>query len=201
MGNVLNDMAYQIFVSHTQRDKEFCDMFDVACARVGIKAFRSEFETIEAPAWESIKKEMKKSQALFLLVGSQLVTYQSYPDESWRHTQNWIAFEVGLACQMNIDVWVFCDEGVEMNFPVPYFNNYLPFGMRDNQNFEFVKAILTDYRNRHTFSVARHNWGTYCPYDDCNVEFNLPARFDPGASIKCPQCLRDIIFPNGFLLS
>ena len=40
-----------IFVSHSKRDVEYCDVFDRAVARVGIRAFRSEFETITPPAW------------------------------------------------------------------------------------------------------------------------------------------------------
>ena len=35
-----------VFVSHTKRDAEFCDAFDRVCARVGIRAFRSEFEKL-----------------------------------------------------------------------------------------------------------------------------------------------------------
>ena len=59
----------QVFVSHTKRDKEFCDAFDRVCARVGIKAFRSEFEEILTPAWKTIKEAINKSVALFFLVG------------------------------------------------------------------------------------------------------------------------------------
>ena len=62
-------MAVQVFVSHTQKDVEFLDIFDRACARVGIKAFRSEFENIELPAWKTIRNEIRKSRVLFLLVG------------------------------------------------------------------------------------------------------------------------------------
>ncbi len=40
----------KVFESHTKDDTEFCDIFDRACARVGIDAFRSEYETIESPA-------------------------------------------------------------------------------------------------------------------------------------------------------
>jgi len=50
----------QIFLSHTKQDKDFCDYFDSICARVGIQAFRSEFETIEPPAWATIRVNVKR---------------------------------------------------------------------------------------------------------------------------------------------
>lgn len=34
------------FESHTKLDADFCDVFDRACARVGIDAFRSEYEIV-----------------------------------------------------------------------------------------------------------------------------------------------------------
>ncbi len=119
-------------MSHTKLDKEFCNLFDNACARVGIKAFRSEFETIPLPAWETIRDEIRRSSAMFLLIGRELVNMQekscreSEAGRTWKHTQNWIVYEVGLACQQGIDVWVLCDN-VAINFPVPYFNHYQPF--------------------------------------------------------------------------
>ena len=76
-------MATQVFVSHTQKDMEFCDIFDRACARLGIKAFRSEFERIELPAWETIRSNIRKSRALFLLIGQELARAQALPDPSW----------------------------------------------------------------------------------------------------------------------
>ena len=45
---------------------------------------------------------------------------------TWKYTQNWIAYEVGLASLQNIDVWVLCED-TTINFPVPYFNHYQPF--------------------------------------------------------------------------
>ncbi|RZN16453.1 MAG: hypothetical protein EF812_00015 [Methanosarcinales archaeon] len=59
----------QVFVSHTKKDREFCDVFDNACASAGMRRFNTDFEKIPMPEWETIKKEMNKSIALFLLVG------------------------------------------------------------------------------------------------------------------------------------
>jgi len=191
-------MAYQIFVSHTKDDKEFCDMFDVACARVGLRAFRSEFETIGTPQWKTIKEAMKQSRAMFLLVGKQLTAHQASPNADWKYTQNWIAYETGLACQAGIDVWVICNN-VEINFPVPYFNNYEVWGVSTKKQVEFLRAILNRYNNGETFPVPTWGRDTHCPHKDCGIEFNLHSVLDPGKVIKCPQCLRDIIYEKGFL--
>lgn len=63
-------------MSHTRSDKEFCSLFDTACARVGMRAFRSEFERILPPAWKTIRHQIINSSALFLLVGKELVNMQ-----------------------------------------------------------------------------------------------------------------------------
>ena len=195
-------MERTIFISHTKADVGFLDAFDRVVARVGIRAFRSEFETITTPAWETIKKAMQQSSAMFLLVGTQLVAYQTYHPPEWEYTRNWIAFEIGLACQRRIDVWVVCDEGIELNFPVPYFNNYAPFGISSQQNFEFMKEILSTYKRGGRFPIAPHgDRFVNCPYPDCGAEFNLHARLEPQMSLPCPQCLQPIVFRDGFLVT
>ena len=75
-------MVVQLFMSHTKRDKDFCDRFDTVAVRVGVKVFRSELEDIKAPAWQTIKEEMGKSSAMFLLVGKELVKAQELSDTS-----------------------------------------------------------------------------------------------------------------------
>ena len=125
----------QVFVSHTKKDEKFCDQFDRVCARVGIKAFRSEFETISTPAWKTIKEAINKSIALFFLVGKELVKSQNENEPEWRYTQNWIAYEMGLACQKGIDVWAICDD-VLINFPMPYINNYLAVSLKHEPAFK-----------------------------------------------------------------
>ena len=185
-------MAYQVFVSHTKDDKEFCDMFDVACARVGLRAFRSEFETIGTPQWKTIKEAMENSIAMFLLVGRQLVDHQASPSPDWKYTQNWIAYETGLACQAGIDVWVICDN-VEINFPVPYFNNYEVWGVSTKGQVEWLKGILTRYDSGQTFPVPTGGKDICCPNIHCGINFNLHSKIKAGTTIICPQCLGDIV--------
>lgn len=146
----------QLFMSHTKLDKDFCNRFDIAAARVGIKVFRSEFEKIKPPAWKTIKRQMDASSAMFLLVGKKLVNAQKASEKNvklrkeWKHTQNWIAYEVGLACERGIDVWVWCDVGANINFPVPYLNNYVLQGYEAYEKewrisgIGFLKYVLSE---------------------------------------------------------
>lgn len=78
------------------------------------------------PHWRKIKYEINNSNALFFLVGRQLVKMQENHDDNWDRTQNWIAFEIGIACQRKIDVWVICDKNIKINFPIPYVSAYIP---------------------------------------------------------------------------
>jgi hypothetical protein len=194
----------QVFVSHTKKDEEFCDAFDRVCARVGIKAFRSEFEETLTPAWKTIKGAMNKSVALFFLIGKELVNSQDMSDPKWRYTQNWIAYEIGLACQRGIDVWAVCDD-VLINFPMPYINNYLTVSLRHRPAFDYLRGILEDYKKGLSFPYPSINpfgkdRGVRCPYDNCKMEFNLHVSLQPGEEIRCPQCLRDMVFSKGHLI-
>jgi len=192
----------KVFVSHTKRDTKFCDAFDRVCARVGIRAFRSEFETIERPAWKTIKDAINKSIAVFFLVGEELVRSQDLGDPEWRYTQNWIAYEIGIACQRGIDVWAVCDD-VSINFPMPYINNYLTVSLKHEPAFNYLREVLELYERGQTFPFPYAgpfgNTGVKCPYDDCQMEFNLHVSLPRGGIIRCPQCLRDIEFPQGHL--
>jgi len=174
---VVSRKTPNVFVSHTQKDEKFCDMFDRVCSRVGIKAFRSEFEEIQYPAWKTIKKEINKSSAIFLLVGKELVKNQELRDYDWRFTQNWISYEIGIACQKEIDVWAICDD-VTINFPMPYINNYLTVSLAHKDSFNYLRDVLKQYKEGYIFPVPcldvnHKNLSVKCPHKDCEAEFNL----------------------------
>ena len=188
-----------VFLSHTKLDEDFCNRFDNICCNVGIGRFRSEFASIEDPPWRTIKQQLDESRALFLLIGKELVSRQSSPDNpGWKFTQNWISYEVGIAHQRNIDIWVVCDS-VDINFPVPYFNNYVPFGLEPGTAMEYMNNVFIDYLAGHSFPTAPGTDGqtTYCP--GCGIEFNLHATLRAEQAIVCPQCLKGISFPAGFV--
>lgn len=190
--------AVKVFESHTKDDIEFCDVFDRACARVGIDAFRSEYETIDPPAWQTIRDELSQSRALFLLIGRALVETQAAHTAEWEYTQNWISYEIGIASALDIDIWVLCD-GVTINFPVPYFNNYIPYSIRTARNFKYIVGVLRHYAEGHKYDI-RDEVKVTCLNSDCGITFNLHARVKKGHKVTCPCCLGTMLFPEGHLL-
>jgi len=202
-------MTTQVFLSHTKLDEESCAKFDSLAARVGLRVFRSEFETIRAPAWKTIQHEINNSAALFLLVGKELVKAQASSEsddaarEQWKFTQNWISYEVGVACQRGIDVWVVCDQGRkrEVNFPVPYLNNYTVHGLQltDERKRKFMKWVFEAYQKDGNHSLNIHpKRNVTCPYETCGAVFNLHSVIRERGRIVCPTCLRKIVFPRGW---
>ena len=203
-------MPPQIFVSHTKFDTEFFDFLDRVEARMGkVHLYRSEYEDIKTPPapWYTILTELTKSSALFLLIGKELVKQPATSDtsaeasENWKHTQNWIAYEIGIASDKLMDIWVLCDD-VEINFPVPYFNNYVL-----HRDFDFYKKILDYYSKFHgrkyrpfrmiptiNSFVRFRKTAITCPYNNCAVTFNLHSSLNKGDSFRCPSCLRPILF-------
>ena len=97
-----------------------------------------------------------------------MVKAHSYHESSWEYTQNWIAFEIGVACDKGIDVWVICDDE-SINFPVPYLNNYLTVSLRHRDAFDYLVQNLDNY--------AR------------GLRTNSPVQMKAGSRIVCPQCL------------
>lgn len=192
---------YQIFISHTQKDQHLCDFFDRIVARVGIKAFRSEFEDIPRPSWKTIKEAMSCSVALFFLVGEELVKNQDVNYPEWRHTQNWIAYEIGLACQLGLDVWVICDKNVLINFPLPYLNNHFTGDLEHDATLHYLKYILEMYKGGmgSINDVIGNELNVKCLHEDCKIEFALHQEVPIGGEIVCPQCLRSISFPKGHM--
>lgn len=190
----------QIFVSHTKKDVDFCDKFDVVCARIGIRAFRSEFEDITPPPYKTIRNAMANSVALFLLVGKELVKNQSVGGLEWAYTQNWIAYEIGLACQRGIDVWAICDD-VEINFPMPYITNLFTVSIKQKGAFDYIKDVLSEYVQGRNFafpskSLRGGKAAISCPYEDCRIGFNYHVHWKKGDETRCPHCLKKMRFTS-----
>jgi len=187
----------KVFMCHTQLDKATCDRFDNAVARVGIDAFRSEYENLAVPAWKTISKEIKQSMALFLLVGPELVNAQSLLQKDWVYTQNWISYEIGLASAMNKDIWVICDN-VDTNFPIPHLNNYAHIGQVDTVAGGFMTFVLENYQKGLTFPLGYRKRNIMCPNNKCGAQYNLHTNVNLGSSITCPSCLSAMTFQNGW---
>ncbi len=181
-----------VFIAHTKFDKDFCDKFDNICSNVGMKRFRSEFAEIDKPPWRTIKEQLGKSIALFLLIGKELVNRQAPPyNPDWKFTQNWISYEVGIVHQRNIDIWVVCDS-VQINFPVPYFNNYMPFGLDPGASMKYMNEVLETYLHGRSFPISHKPDSRTMQCSGCGLQFNLHVPLEMGAVIICPHCLNVI---------
>ena len=114
-------MTKTIFISHSADDLAINQFFRDAFDDTYVKPVMMENEKWsrkEEPNWKWIRKEIKKSTALFVILTKSVV--------SKVQTQNWIAFEIGVAATAipQKPVYVFREE--EVNFPVPYLNHYFP---------------------------------------------------------------------------
>ena len=187
-------MHPQIFVSHSRYDeeirREFSEVFAVAR---GASPIYMEFEEFLPPAWERIVDEINLSQALFVLLGPNI--------HKTIHTQNWVAFEVGLACAFGKEVWVFEQAGSYIEFPIPYLTDYSIYDLKDKTHFEYLRRVIYGYgkpipifppfKNHRTKRDIPIGIPTTCGYDKCQARFLLHTRIE---SFRCPTCRQMLKF-------
>lgn len=146
----------RIFLSHSKEDKEIRDFFLKIGGLAGVETKAVEFEYFPPPAWEYIRNQLYMSDALFLLLGPNVLDRGIY-------TQNWISFEVGLACDMartvGKEVWISEQIQHSIRFPVPYLNHYVLYD--PNKRSDLFRNIPQGTRE------------VTCSYDDCKVKFRL----------------------------
>ena len=106
-----------------------------------------------SPEWKEIKDSVRISETVFLLLGPN--------NRRSIHTQNWIAFEVGLGCAFNKQVWVFEQMSSKIEFPIPYATDYMLYNLEDKDHFNYVKSIIEGYGRTETlFGPKRgHSFG------------------------------------------
>ena len=126
----------QIFISHSQADRDIKAFFERAFATTKVKAVFVEYESYEPPAGPYIQRQIIDSSAMFLLLGPNV--------EGLAHTKIWIGTETGLAQQAQKEIWVFELFQQPCNVPVPFVTHYLPY-LQTDQAFQYVKAIINSY--------------------------------------------------------
>lgn len=160
-----------IFVSHSQHDRDIRTSFDSVFARTNVKSVCMEFEKIAN--WETIRNEVKSSVAVFLLLGQNV--------RSSIYTRNWIAFEVGLACAFDKDVWVFEQGETTVDFPIPYLTDYMVYDLKESIHFNYVRNIIERYGKLLPISIGRIPYresrgvpkGIAVICDACSMQFSL----------------------------
>lgn len=164
----------QIFVSHSQKDKEIVTYFDTIFARTGVKSVCMEFEKMRSPQWRDIKDAVDYSDAIFLLLGPNV--------KDNIHTQNWIAFEVGLSCAFRKEVWVFEQENSDIEFPIPYLTDFMMYNPQKPETFSYVRNIIEAY-GKEIEGLTRGKMAfNFIP--DLRTKRNVPE----GIPIKCIHC-------------
>jgi len=165
----------QIFVSHSKRDKDIRKSFNEVSGIAGVKPVCMEFEKMGSPEWQYIRNEVNTSEAVFLLLGPKV--------RSSIHTQNWIAFEVGLSCAFRKDVWVLEQAGANIKFPIPYLTDYLMYNLEDRTNFDYVRSVIEGY-------------GRSEPAMPLNADRRTKRKIPQGLLVDCPSCHSKYNFHN-----
>ncbi len=182
----------QIFVSHSQYDTDIRRSFNEIFAISGVIPKYMEFETIKPPAWTEIKEQIKKSLAVFLLLGPNI--------RRTCFTANWVAFEVGVSCAFGKDVWVFEPTGLNSDFPIPYLTDYVIYDLQVRENFDYIRGIIEGYR-RPSYTLSFEDERTkrgipkgkpiICDYGNCGSVYSLHTEV---TNFYCPSCRQQLSF-------
>lgn len=137
----------QIFVSHSQKDKDFRGIFSNAFAGTKVKAIFEEFEKIVGRVVTSvhIAKEIENSKAVFVILSQNV---QDIP-----HTRDWVVWETGVA--KNRDIWVFepYPQFGRISIVTPYLRHYVIFDTSDDW-VGYIRAIIESYDDSHVVPTA-----------------------------------------------
>jgi hypothetical protein len=178
----------RIFISHSSGDEDICKFFLQIGGLAGVEIKAMEFENIEAPPWEYIRNQLLMSDTFFVLLGRNVIDRGIY-------TQNWISFEVGMACEMARtlmkEVWVFEPLQYDVKFPVPFLNHYVLYEVNERTHMDYIRAIMEGYKPALQL-MRRIPQGTadvVCPNDHCKVVFRLHTDVK---EFYCPACRQGI---------
>lgn len=142
----------QVFISHSQKDKEIIHFFLEAFAGTKVKPHLEEFEK-EVPAGVNANKiatDIQASNALFLLLSQNV--------ENLSHTRDWINWECGTAT--NKDIWVF--EPLEtlgkIQVVVPRVSHYVLFEKTDEWR-GYIRSLVSSYDDSHVLPTLSATTG------------------------------------------
>lgn len=175
----------RIFLSHSKGDEEIRDFFIKIGGLAGVEIKAMEFETLASPAWGTIRSWLYSSNALFVLLGEKIIDKGIF-------TQNWISFEVGIACGMSLtsgrDVWVFEPFQYNVKFPVPYLDHYMLYDIDDITSMNYIRAIMEGYKSFFK-GIPQGFTDVECP--NCGINFKLHSQI---YEFNCPACRQRIEF-------
>ncbi len=167
----------QIFVSHS-RDDPNLHFFQQAFAASLVKGVFMELESIKPPPWHTIKQQVAISRCLFVSLSRPLLNWD------YRHTGNWIDFEVGLACMQNKHVWVFEPLNEAIDFAVPYCTHYVLYNSASEEEIVWLKQQIGNYLAL-LGPFFNDKLIVHCPKERCGLAFYMLADLD---EFPCPSC-------------
>ena len=201
-----------VFVSHSEKDKRWRQAFDTICARAGIRSDCMEFEKLPAPPCSEIKSRIEASRAVFVIIGDD------FPVELL-HTNNWVAFEIGLAYAKEKDIWVIENIKQAQSFTIPILTHYILCDIEwleripPSPMFNHIRAMLALYANYQFNSIPVTGLTTetefvmnlflkkevpkeqpryksvQCGKPECGVGFTLHSNV---TGFSCPSCRNPI---------
>jgi hypothetical protein len=185
-----NNRLVPYFISHSGKDKVIVDIileiFDHHKRRPYRIINRNDLSRSEKPHWEQIKDSIQKSDAVLLIL-TRGITQQE-------HTQNWVAFEVGVAAGCDPPKRVIAIKGEDVEIPIPYVEHYYSYSStfpapqweesgRDTWENQFKMTIYPMLSNVNYKPKSLEN---HCPHCKLRYYHHGPKR--PDRPFKCPCC-------------
>ncbi|MDY6894306.1 MAG: hypothetical protein SVO01_02645 [Thermotogota bacterium] len=190
----------KIFLSHSHTDKVLLDDTKSIFEETNVEYVIYEGDKDED--WKNIRKEIQDSDAVFLLVGPNIS-----PDiRDSAHTQNWIAFEVGIACGCEPPKRVYAFHNAydpenpnECNknlFVIPYLTDYIYYNSNVPRSYEITLEIIRTFDPSRRRSVVdglltySDSWMNTTCYNGIKIKWE--SKEDGIATfigkMKCPKC-------------
>lgn len=139
-----------VFISHSKRDSELVNIIIHALRNIEVNPIVEEFipdqEKHPIP-YEEIRRNIKSCNALFLFLTDKVMMTE--------HTKNWVIFEDGLALGTEKQVVLFERAGVPLEYPVPYFTDYMLFDKNSMQDILKIQNISKRLRNYFSIEEKR----------------------------------------------
>jgi hypothetical protein len=191
-------------MSHSRKDADVIQCFSQIFVKTGVKPVWMEYEKWsqkeDEPNWTWISRHICKSNTIGVFV---LLTRNVIDNNNTKRTlatQNWIAYEIGIASASSKPVFVFKEEDVD--FPVPYLTNYMPYSVtniltsdeKEWQNHCYAKTVKDSYAKTMRYMIKDLKDGHECPTPKCQCNRCLISFHYHGTDshFKCPCCSAEI---------
>jgi hypothetical protein len=190
--NNRNDELLHYFISHSGKDTVIRDSILKIFERHRRRPYKimnkDDLSRSQEPNWLQIKQWIQKSDAVLLILSGGITRYE--------HTQNWVAFEVGVAAACDPPKPVIAIKGEEVDIPIPYLKHYYSYSST-------VPAHQWRESNRDTwgdkFQIVLHPMLSNVNYKPLFPETHCPRcklsyyYHGPESVYRCPCCSNETL--------